>query len=100
MGNELSLMRQFPAGDGEQVTIANMQEDPFNRWAFPHLRRLLPTANVWRGDGSVTELPAAPAYLDDIVFEDRDGKAQTVKQHLDGGYTDGFCRAARRCHGR
>lgn len=90
MGNELALMRQFPAGAGEQVTIANMQEGPFNRWAFRNLRRLLPTANVWRGDGPVTDLPAAPACLDDIVFEDRDGKAQTVKQHLDVGYTDGF----------
>ena len=90
MGNELSLMRRFPAAAGEQVTIANMQEGPFNRWAFRNLRRLLPTGNVWRGDGPVTDLPAAPACLDDIVFEDRDGKAQTVKQHLDSGYTDGF----------
>lgn len=90
MGDELSLMRRFPAGDEHQVTIANMQDGPFNRWAFRNLRRLLPTANVWRGDGPVTDLPAAPAYLDDIVFEDRDGKAQTVKQHLDAGFTDGF----------
>ncbi len=90
MGDELSLMRRFPAGDREQVTIANLQEGPYNRWAFRNLRRLLPTANVWRGDGPVTELPAAPAFLDDIEFEDRDGKVQTVKQHLDAGYTDGF----------
>ncbi len=90
MADELSLMRRFPAGDSEQVTIANMQEGPFNRWAFRNMRRLLPTANVWRGDGPVTDLPAAPAHLDDIVFEDRDGKAQTIKQHLDAGYTDGF----------
>ncbi len=62
------LMREFPAPDGQQVTIANMQQGPFNRWAFCNARRLLPTANVWRGDAPVTALPVATFPLDDIVF--------------------------------
>lgn len=90
MSDHLSLMRSFPAKAEHQVTIANMQEGPFNRWAFRNLRRLLPTASVWRGDGAVTELPVVPVNLDDIAFHDKDGQTLTVKQHLDEGYTDGF----------
>ena len=90
MSDELRLMREFPSAPAHQVTIANMHEGPYNRWAFRNLRRMLPTANVWRGDGPVAELPVAPAYLDDIVFEDQDAKEMTVKQHLDEGFTDGF----------
>ena len=84
------LMRSGPAAPGEQVTLANMQEGPYNRWAFRNLRRLLPTANVWRGDGPAMALPARPAALDGIAFTDHAGATATVKQVLDRGFTDGF----------
>jgi hypothetical protein len=90
MTEPTELMRTFPAAPGTQVTIANMQEGPFNRWAFRNLRRLLPTGNVWRGTGPATPLVVSPVRLDDIVFHDRDGAALTVRQILDEGYTDGF----------
>ncbi len=84
------LMRTFPAAPDEQVTLENMQQGPFNRWAFRDLRRMLPTANVWRGDGAVADLPVRPVHLDDIAFADAGGATLTVKQVLDDGYTDGF----------
>jgi len=90
MSNNLTLMRGFPPAPENQVTIANMQEAPYSRWAFRNMRRLLPSANVWRGDGAVTELPVTPVHLDDIEFEDKDGGVLTVKRHLDEGFTDGF----------
>ena len=90
MFDVLSLMRGFPSGAGEQVTIANMQEGPFNRWAFRNMRRLLPSANVWRGHGEVAELPLSPVHLDDVEFESANNDTSTVKDVLDRGYTDGF----------
>ncbi len=90
MFDALNLMRRFPSEAGEQVTIANMQEGPFNRWAFRNMRRLLPSANVWRGDGEVAELPVSPVHLDDIEFESAGNGTVTVKEALDRGYTDGF----------
>jgi len=84
------LMRSFPAPTDEQVVLSNMQEGPYNRWAFRNLRRLLPTGNVWRGEGAVAVFPVQPEFLDGIEFVDRDGTTQTVKQMLDDGYTDGF----------
>lgn len=86
----LNLMHGFPPEAGKQVTIANMQEGPFNRWAFRNMRRLLPSANVWRGDGEVAELPVSPLHLDDVEFESANGDAITVGEVLDRGYTDGF----------
>jgi hypothetical protein len=32
-----------PFGPRSQVTLANWQEPPFNRWAFQHVRELIPT---------------------------------------------------------
>ena len=90
MFDALNLMRRFPSEAGEQVTIANMQEGPFSRWAFRNMRRLLPSANVWRGDGDVAELPVSPVHLDDIEFESSGNGTVTVKEVLDRGYTDGF----------
>ena len=90
MFDALDLMRRFPSEAGEQVTIANMQEGPFNRWAFRNMRRLLPSANVWRGDGEVAELPVSPVHLDGIEFESAGNGTVTVKDVLDRGYTDGF----------
>ena len=51
MNESTKLMRTFPAAPGEQVILANMQKGPFNRWAFRNMRRMLPTGNVWRGEG-------------------------------------------------
>ena len=90
MFDVLDLMRRFPPGTGEQVTIANMQEGPFNRWAFRNMRRLLPSANVWRGDGEIADLPISPVHLDDVEFESANNGTVTVKDVLDCGYTDGF----------
>ena len=32
------------------ATLANWQEPPFNRWAFQHVRELIPSARIARGD--------------------------------------------------
>jgi len=40
------LMEGSPPGAGALVTLANWQETPYNRWAFWHMRELLPTHRV------------------------------------------------------
>ena len=39
----------FPAN--ALVTLGNWQEPPFNRWAFQHVRELIPTVRIGRGAG-------------------------------------------------
>ncbi len=90
MNESLRLMRTFPAASGEQVILANLQQTPFNRWAFRNMRRLLPTGNVRRGEGPLQPLQHESVWLDDIEFEDQDGATLTVGNVIENGYMDGF----------
>ena len=87
---ELGLMAGPPPIPAERlVTLANWQDPPFNRWGFQHLRELIPTARIRRGDGPVRRLPRA----------DRDFAGARVRgirgrvgheRWLEDTYTDGF----------
>ncbi|MDH3376776.1 MAG: beta-lactamase family protein [Gammaproteobacteria bacterium] len=63
---------------------------PWNRWAFQHVRELLPTVEVWRGADAVWPLPRHSTDLDEIEFYNGKNNATTVKQWLVDSYTDGF----------
>ncbi|HEV2374918.1 MAG TPA: serine hydrolase [Streptosporangiaceae bacterium] len=77
----------FPAGS--LVTLANWQDPPFNRWAFQHIRELIPTARISRGDGPAWPLPRAERDLAGIRFSTGDGE-MSVAELLAQTYTDGF----------
>jgi CubicO group peptidase (beta-lactamase class C family) len=72
-----------------RVTLANWQEPPFNRWAFQHIRELIPTARISRGPGPVWELPRAERDVLGIVFRSQD-RELSVADMLAESYTDGF----------
>jgi CubicO group peptidase (beta-lactamase class C family) len=63
---------------------------PWNRWAFQHIREILPTVEVWRGSGPPRPLPHAERDLDDLPVEDSEGRPTTLAGLLDETYTDGF----------
>ena len=72
-----------------RVTLANWQEPPFNRWAFQHVRELIPTARISRGDGPAQPLPRAER--DVLAFRFGFGDRElTVAELLEETYTDGF----------
>jgi CubicO group peptidase (beta-lactamase class C family) len=77
-----------PFPDQSLVTLANWQDPPFNRWAFQHIRELIPTARIAR--------PAVPSPLpraerDILGFRFRNGDRElTVAEMLEETYTDGF----------
>jgi len=85
-----------PFGADRLVTLANWQRPPFNRWSFQHVRELIPTARISRGDGQVWELPRAERYdLDELRFAVQPGELApdgtlTVREMLEATYTDGF----------
>jgi len=37
---------------------------PWNRWAFQHVRELVPSVEVWRGTGPIRVLPRNEQDLD------------------------------------
>ena len=63
---------------------------PWNRWAFQHVREILPTIEVWRGHGPVRALLRADVDLDGLAVVDSAGVPTTLLGLLDETYTDGF----------
>ena len=46
-----------------QVTLANWRSAPFNRWAFQHVRELIPSADIANDPRRVRELEPRPREL-------------------------------------
>ena len=84
---ELGLMRGSPAAEELRVTLANWQDPPFSRWGFSHVRELIPTARIGRGDGPVVALEPAERDLMELPFEFL-GERRSVAQMLDATFTD------------
>jgi CubicO group peptidase (beta-lactamase class C family) len=72
-----------------RVTLANWQDPPFNRWAFQHVRELVPTARIGRGGGPVLELPRAARDITGLRYRSGD-RELTIGEMLAQTYTDGF----------
>ena len=72
-----------------RVTLANWQDPPFNRWAFQHIRELIPTARIARAAGPAWPLPRAERDVLGLRFTDSD-RELTVAELLEETYTDGF----------
>ena len=81
-----------PQVPGIPVTSQNWQDPPVNRWAYWHVRDILPTYRVSRGDGAARALPAAAAPADLLAVEiiRADGSAGTVGDVLADTYTDAY----------
>ena len=71
-------------------TLADWQTAPANRWTFHHLREVVPTAQVFRGDDGRRPLPRGPGLdLDDVPVALTSG-GTTVAAILAPSSTDGF----------
>jgi CubicO group peptidase (beta-lactamase class C family) len=57
------LMRGFPPAPEAQVTLANWRKPPYLRWAFQHVRELVPSADIPNDPAAVRALPEAPVDL-------------------------------------
>jgi len=88
---ELGLMRGFPPPADKQVTHANLAEAPYNRWAFQHMRELLPSRALERGDGPVAALPRGePLDLRGLSVDLPGEQSMKVSTWMYRAYTDAF----------
>ena len=78
-----------PFPPDQQVTLANWQDPPYNRWSFQHVRELIPTAQIARGSGPTSPLPRADTDLLGLRFRSGD-RELTVAELLAETYTDGI----------
>lgn len=86
---ELGLMVGSPPPPERLVTLANWQDPPFSRWGFQHVRELIPTARIARGDGPVAPFPSSPRDLGGVAVRSH-GRTFTVEQALEATWTDGW----------
>ncbi len=82
-------MPGLPHNRPKDMPFTEWDRPPYNRWSFQHVREIVPTALVSRGDGPVLELTE---NLQDIGHRrfTFDGNSQTVEAWLGESYTDGF----------
>jgi CubicO group peptidase (beta-lactamase class C family) len=83
----MTLMTGFPPAPQAQVTLANWQDPPFNRWAFRHMRELIPSQLI-PANGRSAPLPAAHVPLPDPPIWRLDGSTATAAGVFAGTYTD------------
>jgi len=78
-----------PVPDPRLVSLDNWQDPPFNRWGFQHVRDLIPTARIARGEGVPSRLPRAERDLTGVRVQAA-GRRLGLERWLDETYTDGF----------
>jgi CubicO group peptidase (beta-lactamase class C family) len=81
-------MRGAPPFEDGLVTLGNWQDPPYNRWAFQHVRDLIPTTRIRRGS-SVSALPVVDGDVGALSFS-HDSRRMTVDEMLEESFTDGF----------
>lgn len=88
----LGWMQGFPPPPDKLIVFENGVGGVFprNRWTFSHVRETVPTANVWRGGGAASALPAAPRDLDGVTFQAIGGETMNFGQMVTRTYTDGI----------
>jgi CubicO group peptidase (beta-lactamase class C family) len=82
------LMAGFPPAPDARVTLANWQDPPFNRWAFRHMREIIPSQPIPAGPASPAPLPAASGPLPDPPVWRLDGSTATAAEVFAGTCTD------------
>ena len=86
------MMQGFPPPPDKIIRFGDGSSSRFpnTRWAFSHIRELVPTANVSRGEGPVAPLPRFERDLGSIKITTLDGKPITFTEALALTYTDGI----------
>jgi hypothetical protein len=79
--DELQLMEGFPPSANKQVTAQNfLTQFPNLRWAFHHMRELLPSRNIRRSPSASVALPPGEdlrARIDGLNFVGPEDKSLT-----------------------
>jgi CubicO group peptidase (beta-lactamase class C family) len=78
-----------------QLNLSNWRRPPFNRWAFHHVREIIPSQSIDRGD-SPSELPVAfDTGISQMKFAGLDASEWSLAQWLGASNTDALLVARR-----
>ena len=79
-------MQGFPPDPASQVTLANWQDPPNQRWAFRHMREIIPTHPI--PAGNARPLPESPRAVGHIEVARLVGSTGSVDDILRDTWTD------------
>lgn len=82
-----SLMSSFPPPPSGQVTLANWRTAPFNRWAFHHVREIVPSADIPHDPARVRPLTRGGG-IEALRIGLPDGASAGPDSSLDSGLDD------------
>lgn len=82
--------RGIPLSQNHRIPRNYWDRAPWNRWTFQNIRQLLPTTEVWRGNGDKWVLPEAKINLENLGFVSGNSPPTTIDAWLDSSFTDGF----------
>jgi CubicO group peptidase (beta-lactamase class C family) len=82
------LMTGFPPSPELQVNVSNWQQPQNVRWAFRHMREIMPTQLISAGTGGPSPLPTTETELGNPVVVRVDGSSSTVEEIFAGTFTD------------
>lgn len=84
------LMTKFPAGSDGQVTLANWRTGPFNKWAFHHVREIVPSADIANDPDNVWALPERAQDLHGLKVKLDKSETADLQAVLNETETDAF----------
>jgi CubicO group peptidase (beta-lactamase class C family) len=82
-----AVMQGSPPPPEMRVPMIDWDRGPWNRWAFQHLREILPTATIRRAEVA-SPLPPPAGDLNDFQFRGPDGIETSFAAMIDDTYTD------------
>ncbi|MBT4519771.1 MAG: serine hydrolase [Halieaceae bacterium] len=85
-----TLMRGFPPPVEKRVTPENLMQHPQNRWAFQHMREVVPTREIAHSEAPVSVITENPLDLDSLSFELPEGRKLSLTQWMQESCTDSF----------
>lgn len=77
------------SGRPADLTLAEFQFGPYNRWTFSHMREVLPTVNIPRDPGRLQPLPRSSRFVAEFAL-DFQGRRQTIDEIAAHQYIDGL----------
>jgi CubicO group peptidase (beta-lactamase class C family) len=82
------LMSEFPPAPECQVSLANWRTSPFNRWAFQHVREIVPSADIPHDPSTVRPLQTAAINVDRLRIPDAQATGLTLDAFMQHASTD------------
>ena len=88
MTNTDRVMQAFPPDKQQQVTLANWRNTPYSRWAFHHVREIIPSADICNQPDSIWSLEEQLVNLGGLSIEFSDKTVMSLAGYISHAHID------------